>query len=53
MTITTNRTQDVTLVIGDVFAAIGVLLCVPLVIFAVGIPIALFVRLLLWIGGLF
>jgi hypothetical protein len=39
-------------VIGDLFAALGIVLCIPLVILAIGIPIALCVRLLLWIGGL-
>ena len=39
-------------VIGDLFAAVGVVLCIPLVILGIGIPIALCVRLLLWIGGL-
>ena len=40
-------------VIGDLFAALGVVLCIPLVILAIGMPIVLSVRLLLWIGGLF
>lgn len=39
-------------VIGDLLAAMGIVLCVPFVILAVGIPIALCARLLLWIGGL-
>ncbi len=39
-------------VIGDLFAAVGVVLCIPFVILAIGIPIALCVRLLLWIAGL-
>lgn len=47
-----GRLWRAAVVIGDLFAAIGVVLCVPLVILAVGIPIALCVRLLLWIGGL-
>lgn len=37
---------------GDLLGAMAVVLCIPLVIVAVGIPIALCVRLLLWIGGL-
>ena len=41
-----------TAVIGDVSAAAGIVLCIPLVILGIGIPIALCVRLLLWIGGL-
>jgi hypothetical protein len=39
-------------VTGDLFAAVGIVLCIPLVILGIGIPIALCVRLLLWIGGL-
>jgi hypothetical protein len=39
-------------VIGDLLVAVGIILCIPLVILAIGIPIALCVRLLLWIGGL-
>ena len=40
------------LAIGDLLAAVAILLCVPFVILAIGIPIALCIRLLLWIGGL-
>ena len=39
-------------VVGDVLAAVALVLCIPFVILAIGIPIALFVRLLLWLGGL-
>ena len=39
-------------VVGDLLGAVAIVLCIPLVILAVGIPIALCVRLLLWIGGL-
>ena len=39
-------------VVGDLLGAVAIVLCVPLVILAIGTPIALFVRLLLWIGGL-
>ena len=39
-------------VVGEVFGAAGIILCIPLAILAVGIPIALVVRLLLWLGGL-
>ena len=35
----------------DVLLAIGLVACIPLVILAVGIPIALLMRLLLWIAG--
>ena len=37
-------------VVGDVLGAAAIVLCLPFVILAVGIPIALTVRLLLWIG---
>ena len=40
------------LAIGDILTAIGVVFSIPFVILAVGIPIALFVRFLLWIAGL-
>jgi hypothetical protein len=39
-------------VVGDLLGAVAIVLCIPLVILAIGIPIALGVRLLLWIGGL-
>jgi hypothetical protein len=39
-------------VIGDLLGAVVIVLCIPFVILAIGIPIALCVRLLLWIGGL-
>ena len=38
-------------VVGDLLALIGIVLCFPFVILAVGIPIALCVRLLLWMIG--
>ena len=38
--------------VGDLMGAVAVVLCVPFVILAVGTPIALCVRLLLWVGGL-
>ena len=37
--------------VGDLMGAVAVVLCVPFVILAVGTPIALCVRLLLWVGG--
>jgi hypothetical protein len=37
------------MVIGDVLSAVGIVLCVPFVILAIGIPIALCLRFLLWI----
>jgi hypothetical protein len=44
--------RRVAVVVGDVLGAVAIVLCIPFVILAIGIPIALFVRLLLWIGGL-
>lgn len=39
-------------VAGDVLGTMAIVLCIPFVILAIGIPIALCVRLLLWLGGL-
>jgi hypothetical protein len=39
-------------VVGDLLGAVAIVLCIPFVISAIGIPIALCVRLLSWIGGL-
>jgi hypothetical protein len=39
-------------VAGDLLGIAAMVLCIPFVILAIGIPIALCVRLLLWIGGL-
>jgi hypothetical protein len=39
-------------VLGDLCAAVSIVFCIPLVILGIGIPIALCVRLLLWVGGL-
>jgi hypothetical protein len=44
--------RRVTVVIGDLFAAAGIALCIPFIILAVGIPIALCLRLVLWIARL-
>lgn len=38
-------------VVGDLLAAVALVLCIPFVILAIGTPIAVCVRLLLWIGG--
>jgi len=38
--------------VGDLLGAVAIVLCVPFAILAVGTPIVLSVRLLLWIGGL-
>jgi hypothetical protein len=40
------------LVAGDMLAGVAVVLCIPFIILAVAIPIALTLRLLLWIVGL-
>jgi len=37
---------------GDLLAALAIVLCIPFVILAIGIPIALCVRFLLWSAGL-
>jgi hypothetical protein len=39
--------------LGDLFAAVGIVFCIPLVMLAIGMPIVLAVRVLLWIGRLF
>ena len=46
------RAWRAAVVVGEVFAAVGVVLCVPIVILAMGIPIVLCVRLLLWTVGM-
>jgi hypothetical protein len=37
---------------GELLAALAIVLCIPFVILAIGIPIALCVRFLLWITGM-
>lgn len=39
-------------VIGDLFAVLVIALCIPVVILAIGTPIALCVRFLLWVVGM-
>jgi hypothetical protein len=39
-------------VIGDLFALLGIAICIPVVILAIGTPVALCVRFLLWIVGM-
>jgi hypothetical protein len=46
-----RRLWRAAVVVGDVFAAVGIVLCIPLAILAIGIPVALCVRSLLWLGG--
>jgi len=38
-------------VVGELLAVVGIALCVPLVILAIGMPVAFLVRFLLWVGG--
>jgi len=38
--------------LGDVLMSAAIVVCIPFVILAVGIPIALCLRLLLWIAGM-
>jgi hypothetical protein len=47
-----GRLWRAAVVVGDLLGAMAIVLCIPFVILAIGIPIALCVRLLLWIGGL-
>jgi hypothetical protein len=39
-------------IVSDLLGAVAIVLCIPFVILAIGAPIALCLRLLLWIGGL-
>jgi hypothetical protein len=48
----TPRFRHVVSVSGDVLTFVGIVFCFPLVILAIGIPIALVLQLLLWIGRL-
>ena len=41
------------MVVGDLFGAMGVVLLVPVVILAIGMPVVLALRALLWVAGLF
>jgi hypothetical protein len=47
-----GRLWRATVVLGDVLGAAAIVLCVPFVILAIGTPIALCVRLLLWTVGM-
>jgi hypothetical protein len=46
-----GRLRRVAVILGDLLTMVGIVFCIPLVILAVGIPIALCVRLLLWSIG--
>ena len=37
--------------LGDLLGLVAIIACIPIVILAIGTPIALLVRLLLWVGG--
>jgi len=39
-------------IIGDLLTAVAIVLCIPFGILAIGIPVALCVRFLLWIAGM-
>ena len=45
-----GRLRHVVPVIGDLAILVGIVFCFPFVIVAVGIPIALVLQLLLWVG---
>ena len=47
-----NPSRRAAVVVGDLLGALAILLSIPVAILAIGTPIALCVRLLLWIGGL-
>ena len=47
-----GRLWRAAMILGDLLGAVAIVLCLPFVILAIGMPIALCVRLLLWIGGL-
>jgi len=46
-----GRLWRAAVILGDLLAAGAIVLGIPLAILAIGIPIALCVRLLLWVGG--
>jgi hypothetical protein len=48
----TPRFRHVVSVTGDLLTFVGIVFCFPLAILAIGIPIALVLQLLLWIGRL-
>jgi hypothetical protein len=49
--IISGRLWRATVVVGDGLLTAAIVLCIPFVILAIGLPIALGVRLLLWIVG--
>ena len=38
---------------GDLLLLLGIVFCIPFIVLALGLPVALGVRLLLWLGGQF
>jgi hypothetical protein len=46
-----GRLRGAAIDLADLLALPGLVLCLPFVILALGTPIVLFVRLLLWISG--
>lgn len=44
--------RRVAMVIGDILSAVAIVLCIPFVILAIGLPLALCVRFLLWTVGM-
>ena len=46
------RLRDTLAVGGDALLMIGVIFCIPFVMLAIGLPIAAFLRLLLWVAGI-
>lgn len=47
-----GRFRRAAAVVGDMLGAVAVVLCIPVVILAIGTPIVLSLRLLLWAAGL-
>jgi hypothetical protein len=46
-----GRLRRAAAAVGELLALVGIILSIPFVIVTIGVPIALCVRLLLWIGG--
>ena len=46
-----GRLRRAVVVVGDLLGLAAIALCIPFVIIAIGTPIALSIRLLLWMGG--
>lgn len=51
-TVGPSRTRRAAQILGDLAAAIGAVLVLPFVLLAIGTPIVLFVRLVLWATGM-